>query len=297
MARRAAYNRATNAALADWRAQNVRNLKAVRRALQLYEHEILSGLASETAWDISRRQVVRDMLANATRSLETRLADAYRMEATRASALSLSTTDDALTAMGVNLSHVPALIPERQLAVINSVLPDLIVDVTTQARKGVQQVINQVMLGGMSRDDAIRTIGRHVGSLDAGKLKRGQIIPRAQVRARTILRTELNRVASLTTTKRIEELAAHDPNVGLKWVHFPSREPRSNHQALHGTIIYPAKGEKFNVGGTMVGGPHAVELPAREVINCHCKAVIYYDPADKPLESSPHADPIINRVA
>lgn len=269
-----AYRKAVAKHLAAVKADEAAMYRAIREQLISYRDRILASLPSDTAAQLARREVVKQGLADALAQLDSRLTAQFEAAATRASALALAGVDGPLEAIGVAVRHVPFSPPVRRLAMIDEVAPSLIRDVTTQVHSGVQQIMSRVLLGGVTPSDARKLISALLPA--GGDLKPGQIIPRVEVRARNIFRTEMNRVSSLVTEQRTSQLAERDPNVGLKWLHFPSNDPRENHAALHGEIIYPAKGEYFKVAGISVRSPHATELPAKEVINCHCKAVVTY---------------------
>lgn len=269
-----AYRAAVAKHLGAVKADEAAMFRAIREQLATYRDRILASLPAETAAQIASRETVRRGLADALSQLDARLEQQFNAEATKRTALALAGVDGPLEAIGQAVKHVPFSLPVRHLALINAVAPSLIRDVTTQVHSAVQQIMNRVLMGGVPPNDARKLISALLPA--GGDLKPGQIIPRAEVRARTIFRTEMNRVGSLVTEQRGTQLAERDPNVGLKWLHFPSNDPRENHAALHGEIIYPARGEYFKVAGISVRSPHATELPAKEVVSCHCKVVVTY---------------------
>ena len=88
-------------------------------------------------------------------------------------------------------------------------------------------------------------------------------------RATTIARTETsNSVNSTTNTAAIEAGMTFKT-----WLHVGGgKEDRESHVALDGKTIKLR--EYFNVGGSLAFYPHDPNLPANELINCHC-IVIY----------------------
>lgn len=84
------------------------------------------------------------------------------------------------------------------------------------------------------------------------------------------------RATAITEILRANSVAAHEsyvqsPAVTQKvWKHTGSKKnkPRSTHVALSGTTI--GLDETFNVNGHKALYPRDKELPAEEVVNCHC---------------------------
>lgn len=289
MSRESLYRQRVRLSVRRWQEDRIAVNREIRALLRLSMDGIRSQLLSATEWDIYHGEQVMQGLEQTIRNLNDDMISAFRDQANRASTLALAGVDDPLVSMGFNASIYPHAPPVAHLNLISRVLPNQIVDITTEIQKSVQQVFQQVLMGGASTRDAIAKIGELVGPLDGprGLMKPGQIMPRAEVRARTIFRTELNRVGNITARVRIDELAERDAGIGKQWLHFPSHAPRDNHAALHGTVVYPAKGEKFVVAGIKVDGPHDPMLPASEIVNCHCKVVAYYDPDAPGMDMDP----------
>lgn len=88
-------------------------------------------------------------------------------------------------------------------------------------------------------------------------------------RATTISRTETSNSINSTTNT-----AAVEAGMTFKtWLHVGGgKEDRETHLALDGKTIKLR--EYFNVGGSLALYPHDPNLPAGEIINCHC-IVIY----------------------
>lgn len=276
-----AYNAALRRAMKAWADADLKMAADVRAAIVKYRDAAVATLANDgTEWDARQRRQTVARLNDALAVMDRDMGAAFNDAMDAAVKATIMGVDDPLTAFGVNVAQYRPVLPVEQIALIKSVAPSMITDVTTEVHQKVQGELLRFSLGGGgSRQQVIERIGNLTGPIGTGELKEGQIIPRAEVRARGILRNEMNRVSNITSTARIDDLAKRDTGFGKKWIHYYSPEPRAAHEALHGKVIFPAKGEKFNVNGTLADGPHDPVLPASESINCRCKVVAHYDPA------------------
>lgn len=289
--REAAYNAALRRAMKAWADADVQMATDVRAAILKYRDAAVASLADPaTDWGVRQRQQTIARLRDAADQMDRDLGQAFDQAMDAAVGATIQAVDDPLTAFGVNVAQYRPLLPTEQIALIKSVAPSMIADVTTQVHQQVQSELLRFALGGAaSRQQVLERIGNLTGPLGKGDLKKGQVIPRAEVRARAIFRTEMNRVSNVTSTARLDDLAKRDTGFGKKWVHYYSPEPRPAHAALHGKVIYPGKGEKFELGGIKIDGPYDPALPAEDVINCRCKVVAHYDPA----QSEATGDPLV----
>lgn len=126
----------------------------------------------------------------------------------------------------------------------------------------IEKVISTVIETGESIDKAIK------------RLKELPEFDRA--RARTTAITEVLRANSVAA----HEAYVQSPAVVQKvWKHSGSKKnkPRQAHVNLSGTVI--GIDEKFDVNGQQALYPRDKDLPAEEVINCHCVLGPVVDPA------------------
>lgn len=126
----------------------------------------------------------------------------------------------------------------------------------------IEKVISTVIETGESIDKAIK------------RLKELPEFDRA--RARTTAITEVLRANSVAA----HEAYVQSPAVIQKvWKHSGSKKnkPRQAHVNLSGTVI--GIDEKFDVNGQQALYPRDKDLPAEEVINCHCVLGPVVDPA------------------
>jgi hypothetical protein len=284
-----AYNAALRKAMKAWADADLKMAADVRAAIVKYRDAAVATLANDgTEGNAKQRRQTVARLNDALAVMDRDMGAAFNDAMDAAVEATIMGVDNPLTAFGVNVAQYRPVLPLDQIALIKSVAPSMITDVTTQVHQKVQGELLRFSLGGGgSRQQVIERIGNLVGPIGSGELKEGQIIPRAEVRARNILRQEMNRVSNITSTTRIDDLAKRDAGFGKKWLHYYSPEPRAAHEALHGKVIYPAKGEKFDVNGTLADGPHDPVLPASESMGCRCTLAAHYDPSQSEIKADP----------
>lgn len=258
-------------------------LADLKSSIEEYRRDVLDLVQEPSSeWATTRLDRVKRGLTDATNRLEHRLTGGFNRFANENASLALLSVDNPLAKMGLRVDTIPVTIPTDHLAVMFNNVPTLIRGVTEETARKVGQTLTAQTLGGLNAVQARRKIAGMVGALprQAGRLNvPGNIFDAAENRARTIMRTEANRVFSTVATARIDDLAERIPGVGKVWMHSPgsSHDPRPDHAALNGKVIFPAKGEKFNVGGTLAEGPYDPALPAEQTVNCHCRVRVAYD--------------------
>ncbi len=277
-----AFDKATRAAFADWQ----RNEKAVFRkiddVLKDYQAEILGNLAGGTEWDLARAETVRKSIEGARALTDARIRNLWRDEANKAAVLAMAKVDGPLTALGLPVEFIQAGVSLPQLAVLQDYVPTLIQDVTQETQRRVSNLMQHAVLGGMDQRELMRQVGTAVGPLSSKKRPDRTVFSNTHVRARKIMRTEMNRLNNLAMTHRVHGVATAFPGVGVKWLHRQSPDPRRGHSALHGVVAYPAEGGKFKLVGSdgteyLVDGPHDPSLPGEHSINCHCGLQVVYN--------------------
>lgn len=285
------YRGAVRATMSDWNKHQAQQIVKIRDGLAQYRDSIVASMADVTEWDAHRISEVTAMLDRARDQLAQNLTGLVAASGDEIAALALASVDRPLREFGVNVGTVGRQLPIAQVNYLREIAPKLITNVTDQTHEQVRSLMFTHAHGGMTKADLLKKIGNATGPLKNAQMKPGQVIPRAEKRAQTIFRTENNRMASIIQQDRIEQLSKGDPGVGSRWMHWPSEDPRSTHQALHGKVIFRGHGESFEIGGVEITGPHDPKLPADEVINCHCKVVVTYDPDKSDEYAKP--DPII----
>ncbi len=277
-----AFQKEVTKAQKVFQKQQAQALKDVRKALSDYRYQILGSFAEVTEWDSYHVQQLKASLTIANRNAGKILSQNWVNQANEVTALALAGVDSPLKKIGLPVDHMGPFVPIKELAILNEYVPSLITQVADDVHKQVQGLMQQSLMGGITQRDMLAKVGNLVGPLKPGQRPPGTVFAKAHVRAKTILRTEMNRLHNLTTSARIDELAGKFPGVGKKWIHRPSNYPRPSHEALHGMMIFPdgSQGKyktKFQLGSYRISGPHDPKLPAEHDVNCHCGLVVAYD--------------------
>lgn len=272
-----AFQAQLDKAMKAWYVDRDRILRGVQGSLQAYRDRVVAGFAGQTAWDAARVAQITQANGAALAQVDALLTRQLIEAANRATTYALMGVEDPLSAIGLPIRSMSAASPLRELAILQDYIPSLIKGVTSDVHNQVQSLMQRAALGGLDTRDMVKQVGDLVGPLKPGERGPGTIFSKAEIRARDIVRTEVNRVHSLTTKQRIGELAEKFPGVGKEWIHRPSNFPRPSHLALHGKIVYPAKGEKFELGGVKIDGPHDPKLDVKDLVNCHCGIRVTYN--------------------
>jgi hypothetical protein len=122
--------------------------------------------------------------------------------------------------------------------------------------------------------EVIQSVASKLKTAGAGDAGFGSLAARGEA----IVRTELGRIHSMATQRRMEQSAELFPDLQKQWLHSGNRlHPRDGHQALSGTKI-PVR-ERFMVAPTVGGSkepmlfPHDPAGSARNVVRCRCTCV------------------------
>ena len=178
----------------------------------------------------------------------------------------IQTVDDALES--ANLRVALPYLSEQTLNVAQEFGADLVTGLTDYSRS---QITKQVRLGVMGQkpvSDIIKEIGRN--------LKNPSVFGTVGARAEAIFKTEVNRIANLASTERLEQAATQVTDLQKEWLHSHTGTPRIGHLELDGVKI--AVSEKFSLHGTdgntyLIDGPHDPTLPVGDVVNCRCRSI------------------------
>ncbi len=271
-----AFRKAQEKALRDWERFVFSRNQRLTGLMRETRGDILEVLASQTEWSQQHYQRLANDIRSAVEGRFGAISAASGDAAARAAAFARAAVDGPLQALGLAVgARTVGFIPEEELAVLAQYQFELIKGATEDMTRKIQTATLQSLMGGKPKQDLVKQIGSVVGPLKPAPP--GSIFGAAEKRAHTIVRTELNRLHNTVTENRIDGLAEDYPGLGKKWIHRRSNYPRESHARLHGKVIYPAKGEFFELAGEKIKGPHDPKLPAAETINCHCMVVAVYD--------------------
>lgn len=164
---------------------------------------------------------------------------------------------------GIQVGSIMPVIDNRQLLAMRSFMTGRVKDIGVSAANKINSQLGLVVIGAQSPGAAMGYV--------AGILK-GE--PRN--RARTIVRTELNRVFSVAGSARMSQAEAAGVVMTKTWRRSGKVHSRAGHDAAHGQTVNVS--EKFKILGAdgktyLLMHPHDPEAPAAETINCGCVAV------------------------
>lgn len=154
----------------------------------------------------------------------------------------------------------------EQAGVATDHLDNLVVRLSDRIRADIQTQIRLGVLGSKSSSEVMKAISGYLATPDR------QSIGPLWRQAETVWRTESMRIFNMANLQRIKELGQTMPGVRKRWSHDGRpKQPRPYHEALHGTTI--PWDAKFTVidpkgQGWLCDGPHDVDLPVGEVVNC-----------------------------
>ncbi len=183
----------------------------------------------------------------------------------RAEDLGTAIVKEPLARVGIQISF--PVLPTELTQTLASFHADQIRGVTAEAVQKITTELSVGLLGGSSKDEVLKNIARHLPSpAGAGTVTK---------RATRIVRTEVNRIHSITTQRRLEQAKEQVSNLGKYWL--PAfRNTRPTHLAA-GAQFGPDRpigvDEYFIVGGHRAKHPRDPALPVEEVVNCQCFAV------------------------
>lgn len=180
--------------------------------------------------------------------------------------------DDPLVAAGLAVSAPDVTIP--LLEALEQFRADRITNLSASM---IDQISLELRLGAMGTKsvfDVIQSVASKLRTADAGDAGFGSLAARGEA----IVRTELGRIHSMATQRRMEQAVELFPDLMKEWRHSGNLlHPRDGHQALSGTRV-PVKA-KFMVAPTVGGSreamwfPHDPAASARNTVRCRCTCV------------------------
>ncbi len=115
------------------------------------------------------------------------------------------------------------------------------------------------LLGGKTPQEVITAIGKNLSD--------PSIFKSIASRAEAITKTEMGRVFSVATQRRMKQAAEYVPGLQKQWKHAGHpKKARPTHLTADGQKVLV--NERFNIGGEMMEHPRDPGAPLDEVINC-----------------------------
>jgi hypothetical protein len=224
----------------EWKRVHLENLKiAIGRALDDFERKFIEELRNDAT--------LRSVLAQRRQALPIEQLKEYGIQ---------------VATPHISTDFLQLLYGERGES---GFAVELIKGLTDDARKRIATTLTLGSMGDKSTTDIMNEIGRN--------LTDPSIFKDIKTRAEVILRTEINRVASLSDIYSIMAIgqqieSQYRVKIRKMWITAQDERVRPSHARLHGKILF--YDEKFVVGGFQALAPHDPNLPAKEVIQCRC---------------------------
>lgn len=171
-------------------------------------------------------------------------------------------------AKSADLTIAIPYLSEQVLDQVKEYSSDLVTGLTDYARRQITTQIDLAVLGQKPVNDVIKAIGQNLSD--------PSVFGTTAKRAEAIFRTEVNRIANISSVRRMNQVQNQIPDLAKEWLHSHIGIPRPGHLRLDGTVV--ALSEKFDLvaaDGTpyKVAGPHDPILPVGEVVNCRCHVI------------------------
>jgi len=163
--------------------------------------------------------------------------------------------DKPVEAGGIQIGSMLGQISTQQLEAMDAFMLDRIRDIGTQAASKIKTELGMVILGAQSPGAAAAKVQALLGE-------------DARARATMIVRTELGRVYSVATYRRLLQSAERLPGMRKMWRRSGKLHSRIAHDAIDGQTRKMT--EPFDVAGVPMQHPHDPTAPAEQVVNCGC---------------------------
>jgi hypothetical protein len=165
-------------------------------------------------------------------------------------------------------------LPELTLPLIDALTAyaaDLVTGLSTALRDQITQQIQLVVLGAQDITTAMQTIEAMLDPAGTGGLN-------ANARAEAIARTEVGRVHSQATQRRLEQAARQVEDLMKEWRHSGlPRNPRSGHVAAHGQRVAVAApflvAPEVGMTRERLMYPRDPAASARNTVSCRCLSI------------------------
>lgn len=264
---------ATERQLAEREVQLRRVTQRVQRHLDRLRDQV-TGSLSDLDEAALTRQVSRliDELSDLTQAFEQAATRDLVNEGEEAVAIGQDLIDVPLSSVSAGIAA-----PDVTLPLLEQVLGFAADRIRGLSGELVNQISSELRLGALGVKtpyEVIQEIAAKLRANDRGPS--GRIADRAE----TITRTELGRIHSMSTQRRMEQALEQLPDLQKEWRHSGNiRNPRSGHQAVHGLRV-PVR-ERFYVAPVIGASrewmlhPRDPAASARNVVRCRCSVVAW----------------------
>jgi Phage Mu protein F like protein len=255
--------------------------QAIEQALQLLDatrERVLSILANAPADSYTARHMLqlRTQINAEVSTLVNRYSSTFPAILERAEELGWSVAEQPVSAVG--LPVVAEIGSRNLLSVLSQYSADLITNLGNEARRKINGELAQSALGTQTPYEAMQKIAANIEGQPS-------VFTSVAGRAQAIYRTETNRMFSMASQQRMNQMASAIPGLKKRWVAVDDSRTRSTHYTVgdvfadSGLPTVVGVKENYIVGGFDAMFPRDPSLPPEEAINCRCHSVPEIDQA------------------
>ena len=241
-------------------------IQRVRGLLKIARADITARINQATGFEAYHLPQMKAEVTRVMHQFQQEYLDEFRDLGLKVEDLGTDLVRDTLTRSGIEVAF-----PSLPFDITNTLAEfhaDQIKNVSADAIRQINMQISTGILGGTSKANALKNIAKLLPSA-AGA---GSIMGRA-IR---IVRTEVNRIHSITTQHRMDTAAKAGVNLGKYWRSVGDDRTREDH--LNAERIYnsqsPIKHDDFFLVGTeRAQYPRDPRLSGEQTINCRCVSI------------------------
>ncbi len=246
---------------------NLLTATSIKDAIKLLEvakldiEVVLKGTPTEwQTWHLSNAKA--DILS-VLNQLKIRLTSIGTTSSTTAWQSGISMIDAPLISAGmIDVVHNLPTIDINRIGTNKAFMLDRLTDISSSLVSRINAQLGAVSIGATTRHDAINNIAKMLTS--GGK-----------VRAKTILGTELGRMAEIAIDSRRTQAQKLMPGMKKEWRKSGKIHSREDHDLAHGQI--KKINEPFLIAGIKMDYPRDPKAPAKQTINCGCYTRTRFD--------------------
>jgi len=257
--------------------EGVRKMRALLRKTRT---RINQGINGASGFNRDYLNQMKGEVNSALLSFQTDYADEFAKLRLKVEDLGTSFVQKTLTSGGVSV-QLPSL-PYELVNTLADFHADQIKGISRAAADAITQELSVGVMGGSTRAVTLANIGKLLPSA-AGAGSIGARVTR-------IIRTEVNRIHSITAQSRMETAVAANVNMGKYWLPVVDARTRASHIQTGNTYHRGAPiavDDYFYVGSERAKFPRDPLLSAAETINCRCVHVPVVLPrGQKPVKIS-----------
>lgn len=276
-AQRAQYANRLETLLEESAAMTDSTVLRIREMLAQMQRELTARIPAATAkareggssFDLARINALQREIDELTADLRERMTEAQGQGLQGQMDLGRRLVDEPLRIVAGSDILPTVMLPRSTLAIAHSFSADLITEVTSVLRRRINAELQQGLVRMKSPYEVMQAIGED--------LPDSSVFNTVELRAETIVRTEMGRAYSMAAQVRQQQASRVVPGMKKQWRW--SGRGRINHAAVHGQIRdvdqpFDVPGRR-HVPAAQLMYPRDPAAPAGQSINCGCQSLPY----------------------